>query len=403
LLLDQERKLVHFYPHPVYVGEFSDSDGFELMFFTGRRWALMSTGALMDKASQLNYLEDVASWFKRDDAWLLGLPSDTIAFVSKSVAQASDQGTPLGLQWCSSRYYDSNPFPFADISRPNNAVFRCGQCDSRTTPCLFEGECEADGICACKHGTSGKLCEVKPLGDGTCNPFCNTGADAYDGGDYCVKTCSSESCGVGDANYAFGQAPPRNRIGYPYCKDPSMVPLTILLNTSIDDVFLVDDPRFESYTLEIGCNDDEDLPLRVDIDPKIEGESYETIHVAEESACSLSFFGLQSWTGVNISYQVFDGTYDDSSSCLMGEGHIIEDEVVELPTLYERCLKQALVDHGVSHQNFYSGSYQDEAIEWLSDDTYAGSDCGTKPNESLIEQYALLVVSFAEEGPASSD
>jgi hypothetical protein len=98
----------------------------------------------------------------------------------------------------------------------------------------------------------------------------------------------------------------RDRIGYPFCADPSLVPLTINLNTSIGDG--VDSSLYSAYVLEVRCNDDdgENLPLRVGLDPTTEGESYETILVAEKSTCSLSFLNIQSWSALNVTYQMFD-------------------------------------------------------------------------------------------------
>lgn len=70
----------------------------------------------------------------------------------------NDQGTPLGLQWYNARYADGIAFPFADTSRPVDASFRCGKCNSRTNPCLYEGICQDDGTCGCSHGASGGNC-----------------------------------------------------------------------------------------------------------------------------------------------------------------------------------------------------------------------------------------------------
>jgi hypothetical protein len=106
-----------------------------------------------------------------------------LSYVSEVVNAGTDRGTPLGLQWYNARYADGVAFPFADVSRPVDASFRCGKCNSRTNPCLHEGICQDDGTCDCIHGASGKLCEIKPLDDGVCDPFFNTAPDEYDGGD----------------------------------------------------------------------------------------------------------------------------------------------------------------------------------------------------------------------------
>jgi hypothetical protein len=129
---------------------------------------LIGTGVLISKDYQLDDREDVASWFEpQDSPWLLELPAGSIVFVSESVDQANDQGTPLGLRWFSSRYTGSNPFPFADISRPSDTVFRCGQCKDKTNPCWFDGECNEDGACTCQHGAKNTTHGTKSTMGGT--------------------------------------------------------------------------------------------------------------------------------------------------------------------------------------------------------------------------------------------
>lgn len=185
ILKDSNGETVQYFQHPVFASEYAvGPDGSELLFFTGRRWVLASAKDLMSNDQHNNsMITDVASLFEFSDFWLLDLKEGALSFVSEAVSQGNDRGTPLGLQWYNARYADGIAFPFADISRPVDASFRCGKCNSRSNPCLYEGVCEADGTCTCRHGASGKLCEIKPLGDGVCNWYFNMEPDGYDGGD----------------------------------------------------------------------------------------------------------------------------------------------------------------------------------------------------------------------------
>ena len=258
---------MQFYVHPVFIGAFSETHGYEIMFFTGHRWVLGSTVNMVMKNKNPDDLEAIVALFEQSTFWLEDLPPDTFEFVSEPVPASNDQGTPLGLRWHHSRYVEGEIFPYADISRPSDAIFQCGKCSAKNNPCLYEGACLDDGTCLCKYGASGNLCDIKPLGDGECNPYFNLESDEYDEGDCCVASCAGQSCGAGELNFAFGQELERDGTGFPYCVDPSMVPMSIRFNTNIDDE---ENLIFFSYTLEIRCGGQE-VPLRVVLDPLITG------------------------------------------------------------------------------------------------------------------------------------
>lgn len=201
MLENENNETVQFYQRPVFIGDspVDPKGGYEVLFFAGRRWVIASASDLMKNPSTTTSVAagaanllfegiasekmDVVSMFETSDFWLLDLEEDALSFLSEAVSPGSDRGTPLGLQWYNVRYADGTAFPFADISRPIDASFRCGKCNSRTNPCLYQGDCQDDGTCLCKHGASGKLCEIKPLGNKICNPFFNKAPDDYDGGD----------------------------------------------------------------------------------------------------------------------------------------------------------------------------------------------------------------------------
>jgi len=392
MLQNSKAEAVQFYQHPVFIGDAAGTEGYELLFFTGRRWVLASASKLLTEDSNR---EDVIALFETSNFWLLKLPTDALSYLSEAVNQGSDRGTPLGLQWYDARYADEISFPFADTGRPVDASFRCGKCNNRTNPCLHEGICQDDGSCTCSHGALGSLCEIKPLGDGQCNPFFNTAPDRYDGGDCCVATCSKANCGVGGMDFAFDQSLSRNGTGFPYCKDPLMVPITIILETEIES--LNTGTSFESYTVEVVC---EKAPLRVALDPSIVGTLNETLYVEDkEGSCLLSFIGIQSWSGLNISYQILDGldSSADSVVLLHEETTIAADGVFAWPALYSQCLKETLAGT-IDPRHLYTGSYQDQAFARLSNELPKNANCSSD-EEYWIERYALVALSTAEEAP----
>jgi len=394
MLLKDAAVPVQFYVNPVFIGAFSETHGYEIMFFTGHRWVLGSTVNMVMKNKNPDDLEAIVALFEQSTFWLEDLPPDTFEFVSEPVPASNDQGTPLGLRWHHSRYMEGEIFPYADISRPSDAIFQCGKCSAKNNPCLYEGACLDDGTCLCKYGASGNLCDIKPLGDGECNPYFNLESDEYDEGDCCVASCAGQSCGAGELNFAFGQELERDGTGFPYCVDPSMVPMSIRFNTNIDDE---ENLIFFSYTLEIRCGGQE-VPLRVVLDPLITGESSQEILLADQtSSCVLSFFSIQSWSELTIAFQVLDGSFLNSpTTYVMKEANVTVDGAYELPALYSRCLKETLAEF-LEPWYLYSGSYQDEAVAWLDEELTEGSNCNNQ--EFLIERYSLVSMYFAEAAP----
>jgi hypothetical protein len=396
--LKKNEQVVEFYDHPVFVGESSNEEDLEIIYFTGRRWIMDHSSSLLTSGDPTNK-EDVIDHFEKSDLWLLNLPVNASAFVSEAVDNANDQGTPLGLRWFTSLNTKRENFHFAtDISRPVDSIFRCGICNSESNPCLFEGTCLDNGECACKHGADGKLCEIKPLGDGVCQPYFNVAPDQYDGGDCCAPTCSSRSCGVGDIATAFGQNITNKGTGFPHCRDSSLIPLSIQLNAEVRDLSTV---LFQSYKLEVRCKNGEEVPLNVQLDPSITGELNETIYVSDESeSCAISFSGIQSGrSGLNISLQVFDESLiPNSASIAMIKDDIIvsSDSQFDLPAVYVSCLKAALAN-SIDLNQLYSDSYQDKAVAWLDNEIPGYNKC--ENDGYLIQRYALVAMSLAETAP----
>ena len=126
----------------------------------------------------------------------------TVDFYSDAVLVDSHQDTtsPEGLNWY-------HPLPKrknrnvqgVDLASPAPFHFLCATCDDETNPCLYDGICHPDTKeCECISGSSGRLCQILPTGNGRCDPDFNTNEYAWDGGDCCAETCVStdeHTCG----------------------------------------------------------------------------------------------------------------------------------------------------------------------------------------------------------------
>ena len=102
------------------------------------------------------------------------------------------------------------------------------------------------------------------------------------------------------------------------------------------------------------------------------------------------------WT--NISFSFVDGSLSEEGPRLVMKevSNITADATFEIPSLYSRCLKETLSETVSLAQHLYTGSYQDEAVAWVSKDLSDGDNCANR--EYLIERYALVATSFAQEG-----
>lgn len=405
-LLTEKDGIITYYQHPVFIGTFSESEGYEIMFFTGRRWVLTSTQRFLgDKALPLS---ELISRFRSNEFWLLPQiaiqrqnSTKPIVFVSEAVAQATDQGTPLGLRWYTAQYVDGKEFAIADISRPSDALLRCGTCNAETNVCRYEGTCKADGTCECNHGTNGTLCDIKPLGNGVCNPYFNKDVEGYDGGDCCAATCRGRACDlVRDTEFAFGAPLAEVGTSFPNCKDPKLNPLKIELNATTDkdlsNGFTV------GYTLKVECQDGKELPLNIILDPrtKLLGGPAHNISVSDTKIpCALSFSNIQLWTLLKISFQVLDDFYENEKVVVKREEGVTSDGIYEFPIIYNKCLKSAL-QGSIDPTRLYTGDYRDKAVLWLHDELSGTTNCATEMNaDRIVERYALVAMSYAEEAP----
>ena len=177
LLTDNQSRPVMVYNKPVYVA-FLTSTGtvLNILMFTGRRWGLFLNFEFLDAtaAQQLrpglpSYLPiDFHSWFSRHRVYFFTEPMD--------LGSPSDSSSPIDLQWYRSRellHLENRTLFRVDTNQPTNTVLLCPFCRVVYNNCLNEGDCSIDdpgngnlydfvnreGLCVCKYGFTGYLCE----------------------------------------------------------------------------------------------------------------------------------------------------------------------------------------------------------------------------------------------------
>jgi hypothetical protein len=185
---------IQIYSHPVYVATQRPSGSFDIIVFTGRRWALTHAG-LFDGLEDGAPLSQIAKFLV--NSFHAYLSNYTVAFISAPVDADSlaDAPAPLDLKWfLATESTMTNAFQLANTNRDVDVLFLCATC-STNDDCLFGGTC-VNKTCACDRGFSGAICEGLPIGDGVCDTSLNTLEYDFDGGDCCNSEGGSFDNGV---------------------------------------------------------------------------------------------------------------------------------------------------------------------------------------------------------------
>jgi len=194
-------------------------DDVDVIFFSGKRWALMKL-----ERSVTNNLTSFLYSFDYN------LNNNSVSFLTETVNidTPKDFSSPIYLEWYIEKNglntFESNSkkIQVPDFRKKSGALLLCKICD-KTNPCLNDGEC-VHGICDCKHGATGELCQIIPLSNSECNAYYNMPHYANDGGDCCYETCIPEGdenmCGYNRSNI-FQDYTVTQYIGYPKCLDPT--------------------------------------------------------------------------------------------------------------------------------------------------------------------------------------
>lgn len=229
-------KVFEVYSLPVYINDTLD-DVFDLVFFTGLRWIGTSTLNLRDfeatKTTDKNKRKNELIEYLSTDYHAM-YSNYEVAFFSEPMMnklEENNKATPTDLMLFSPK--NKQNIQTRDYNRKIANKFICSICNNETNRCLYEGTCE-NGVCHCKHGSSGTLCQTKPLGDGFCNEYFNHFPYNFDGGDCCAKTClnSKYACGMDKTgNFLIGfdncKVNDHSRIG-PFSK--SKAPMNLIGN-----------------------------------------------------------------------------------------------------------------------------------------------------------------------------
>ena len=218
LLKNREGRQVETYGRPVY---FSDHLIPDVIFFNGRRWAIVSQADLNPTLVVLNSKDggnSLADFFETEfhAFW----SQYTAGFLSEEVSIDTPDGsnTPAEVSWYQAKLQAHTSVQSPDWNKPVESILICTKCSNDTNACLYDGVC-IDGTCECTQGSSGRLCQIPPTRNGFCNPFFNTLEYDFDGGDCCEETCLStleHSCGTGTLGESFGIVT-YGFVGFPNC------------------------------------------------------------------------------------------------------------------------------------------------------------------------------------------
>ena len=199
---------------------FFNNDTNDVILFTGVRWAITSltgiipTNTTKDKTLTQSLLQnlDADKTFFAGDITSIDMMSLPLPY------QSFDDrwSTPIAIEW------EIIPIPgsldvIELVPTSNPVQMLCSVCNNDNNLCSFDNTC-SNGQCVCDDRSAGALCQLPPIGDGYCDPKFNAPKFGYDGGDCCSATCVGSQCGLPKVGSI-----PMVRIGFPYCKDPSIL------------------------------------------------------------------------------------------------------------------------------------------------------------------------------------
>ena len=261
--------------------------------------------------------------------------------------------------------------------------------------------------------------------DGKCDTDFNKVEFYFDGGDCCAFTCSHASCGMDGITQAF-EAENKTGNGYPYCEDPAMESVTILLTgirSSRDVAFLdVEDAEVEEYERDRGvnfrkedpnpayftvdCDEDNGLPasngnkkvnvLSINVDKSMENQT-EIIKVPDGARCQISVSNtvnfVTEWDDDPIwfvNYTVYHGEGTDIEI-------ISEDSSKEQSAAFHRipeCYLTKFKEWMNISDPYDLSEIPAKALKWIVEDNDVSghSQCD---DQFLVERAALSALNFA--------
>lgn len=251
------------------------------------------------------------------------------------------------------------------------------------------------------------------LGDGKCDLSLNTLGYQFDGGDCCAATCTQSNCGRAVPKGFFGESAAAE-VAFPYCDDPTMVPITI----RFDDIQSSRDRQFQEYNanndwifgweeeiwrsatadnpyFSLVCN--EKTLLALYINEEMVNQS-ETVLIEDGATCSLVVRNTSTTTDdlfsdpiLYVNYTVFHSI--DDVKILIGQS--AKSEQAQFKRIPE-CFFSKLQNH-TNLGSIYEGiGKSDPAVDWLVRVDTENSLCKTE--DMFIERYLLTRIFFELSG-----
>mmetsp|Transcript_13568 Transcript_13568/g.38164 ORF Transcript_13568/g.38164 Transcript_13568/m.38164 type:complete len:1360 (-) Transcript_13568:377-4456(-) len=255
------------------------------------------------------------------------------------------------------------------------------------------------------------------LDNGECDPFFNTYQYQYDGGDCCAATCSHPRCGIGAMAEVFGTVGTNSK-GFPLCKNPKMIPVTIHLDNftssrspanmrqkfnkrEVETLSIVKSQRWwdkkpTSPTLTLRC--DEKNVLVVNIDERMRNQT-ETVFVNDGASCRMTvtnrtrseeaIYDPPIWY---FDITMFLGSNGDSSNMRIletntGEQGSASFEILSIPT----CMIEKLSGYTNMTTIYIDNRHSFEAVRWMIEESAGNAECYS---DFLTEIFALSVLNF---------
>jgi len=245
------------------------------------------------------------------------------------------------------------------------------------------------------------------LSNGVCNNFFNKPNYQYDGGDCCASTCTPSDCGTDGITSAFGEGV--TGVGFPNCKDPDMVSVTIYLNSITSsrnkEVLKVSEDLVEEYYLEKGIGFWTEKPeapffivhcdgvnvLSTFIYNSMENKS-ETIKVKDGARCEIDVANITNsmnkWDNDAIwwvDYTVYHGN-DTTNEIISGYSG---DDKSKSFNLIPKCYFEKLPDSINISTAYLPNNVPANALTWLANEDIWCED------KFLRERFALSAMNFA--------
>eukprot|EP00536_Pseudo-nitzschia_multiseries_P001898 jgi/Psemu1/182348/e_gw1.25.2.1 len=221
------------------------------------------------------------------------------------------------------------------------------------------------------------------LGNGECNADLNKLRFNYDDGDCCSATCSHPNCGKSAVVEAFN-ASNINAHGFSQCKDPSMVPITILLGDFRQSPTV---RKIHNPNLRIEC--DGKVVLSLDVQKSMINGS-QTILVKDSADCAMKIRNHSSYKDPMwfVDYSIFIGDKVNGSMKIIQDNSEITGNLGF--SAIPECMLEKLSEQ-VDIFEIHNDVNAKLALEWVAKDK-GKSNC---EDPFFIERYGLSVVNFA--------